>query len=43
MEQIGAQQPVGDASEVLLELQAEAGRVRIALEEAKKLTPRIPH
>jgi CheY-like chemotaxis protein len=39
MEQIGAQQPVGDASEVLLELQAEAGRVRIALEEAKKLTP----
>jgi CheY-like chemotaxis protein len=42
MELVGAQQPVGDASETLLELEAEAGRVRIALEEAKKPEPPIP-
>jgi HPt (histidine-containing phosphotransfer) domain-containing protein len=39
MEQVGAQQQVGDASETFLELEAEAGRVRIALEAAKKISP----
>jgi hypothetical protein len=39
VEQIGAEQPVGDASEALRELTAEADRVRIALEEARDLAP----
>jgi HPt (histidine-containing phosphotransfer) domain-containing protein len=39
MEQVGMQQPVGNASETLLELVAEAGRVRIALEAAQKISP----
>ena len=39
VEQIGAEQPVGDASGILRELTAEADRVRIALEEARDLAP----
>ncbi len=39
VEQIGAEQPAGDASEALRELSAEADRVRIALEEARDLAP----
>jgi len=39
MEQIGTQQPVGDPSEAFLELETEAGRVRIALEAAQKISP----
>ncbi len=39
MEQIGLRQPVGDPSETLAELVAEAGRVRVALEEARKIAP----
>jgi CheY-like chemotaxis protein len=35
MGQIAAQQPVGEANETFLELEAEAARVRSALEEAK--------
>ena len=42
MEQIGMQQPVGDARETFLELEAEAGRVRIALEEVKNNPQAIP-
>jgi CheY-like chemotaxis protein len=38
-EQVGLQQPIGDASEVILELEAEADRVRIALEAAKTFLP----
>lgn len=39
MEQIGTQQPVGDSGETFFELETEAGRVRIALEEAQKISP----
>ncbi len=34
MEHVGLQQPVGDPAETLAQLEAEAGRVRLALEEA---------
>ena len=36
MEQIGMQDPVGDPVEVLRNLEAEADRVRVALEEEAK-------
>jgi CheY-like chemotaxis protein len=39
MEQIGLQQPVPDPSETFAELEAEAGRVRIALEETHRSSP----
>ena len=42
MGQIAALQPVGDASGTFLELEAEAGRVRIALEAAKTSHSQIP-
>ncbi len=41
MEQIGMQQPIGDASEALRDLEAEADRVRGALEAAEKNPPPI--
>ena len=37
-EQIGMQQPVGDASETILALAVEAGRVRVALEAVKHIS-----
>jgi two-component system, sensor histidine kinase and response regulator len=38
IEQIGTRQPVDDPSQVLLELEAEAGRVRVALEAARPIS-----
>ncbi|HLI78413.1 MAG TPA: response regulator [Candidatus Binataceae bacterium] len=42
LEQIGAEQPVGDASVALRELIAESERVRVALEQARNLAPANP-
>ena len=42
MEQIGTRQPVENAIGTYLELEAEAGRVRVALEAAKEISPTTP-
>jgi len=42
MGQVAVRQPVGDPRETFLRLEAEAGRVRVALEEAKRSHLKIP-